>query len=62
MKKGMSSAITGVAVGMAVGTAAWMMAERPSSAGRKAKRLKKSAERALTSAGTVIDELTGLMH
>lgn len=62
MKKGMTRTLTGLAVGMAAGTAAWMMSDRGLLSSRRAKRLKKSAGRALTSAGAVIDELTGMMH
>jgi hypothetical protein len=62
MKKGMSAAYTGLAVTMAVGTAAWMMTEKPRAAKRRAKRLKRSAEQVISSAGVVMDELSDWMH
>ena len=62
MRKGTSRTLAGLAVGMAAGTAVWMMSDRSMLTPRRAKRLKKTAGRALSNAGAVIDELTGMMR
>ncbi|MEG1774686.1 MAG: hypothetical protein RR320_07520 [Oscillospiraceae bacterium] len=60
MNKNLTSTMAGVAVGMVAGTAAYMMSGH--SAHGQTKKLKKSAARAVRSAGAVIDTVSQLMR
>ena len=63
MNKGVSSAVTGVAVAMIAGTAAYMMSGQNSiGSSRQGRRLKKSAGSAIRKAGVVIDGVSQLLR
>lgn len=59
MQKAMSSVVKGVAVGMAVGTATFMVANHSKS---KSKALKKNAGKAMKAVGTIIDNVAYMMR
>lgn len=56
-----NAAIAGVCVAMAAGTAAYMMAGQRSKA-MNAKKMKKTAGRAMRAVGDVVDNFTAYMH
>lgn len=60
MNRKASAAITTACVGMAMGTAAYMMANNKGSSAR-AKKLKKSTGRALRQVGDFIDNVSYMM-
>lgn len=60
MDRKVSSAITGVAVSAAVGTAAYMLANRGSRV-RGSKMVKKNAGKAIRAVGSIIDNVSDFM-
>ena len=57
-----TTALTGAAVGLVLTTAMCKMAEHPMQSRRRAKRLKKTAGRALSNVSAMMDELSGWVH
>ena len=60
MHKGMGSAVTGVALTMAVGTAAYLMASRSMKPQRKA--IKRTANKAMRAVEDVVDNVSSMMR
>ncbi len=61
MKKNVTSAMTGMAVGMLAGTAAYMISGK-SPMQFSTKKFRKGAEKALKNAGTVIENVTDIIR
>lgn len=59
--KSFTSAMTGMAVGAIVGTAAYMMSDKRSGVPQM-KRMKRSADRAIRNAGIIIDSMSNMMR
>lgn len=60
-QKSFGSAMTGMAVGALIGTAAYMMSDRRAAAPQM-KRMKRSADRAIRNAGIIIDSMSNMMR
>ncbi|RGB63736.1 hypothetical protein DW086_13715 [Harryflintia acetispora] len=60
LNKMVSNALTGVAVTMAVGTAAYMMTQK--SPAKKRRQMKKTADRAIHAVGEIVDGISSVMH
>jgi hypothetical protein len=61
MRRNITSAVTGMAVGMLAGTAAYMMSGR-NTVNFSARKLRKGAEKALKNAGTIIENVSDMMR
>lgn len=59
VNKNTATAVTGIAVAMAAGTAAYMMTHHRPAGG---KRLKRNAAKAIKTLGTVLDSVEGMMR
>ena len=59
MNRTTATAMTGMAVAAAAGTAAWMMHQRQQ---RPAKKLKQGANKAIKTLGSVLDQVEYLMR
>ncbi|MGI5966664.1 MULTISPECIES: hypothetical protein [Anaerotruncus] len=60
MNKTTTTAVTGVAVAMAAGTAAYMLANHGKA--NTGKKLKRNASKAIKTLGTVLDSVEYMMH
>ena len=60
MNKAATTAMTGVAVAMAAGTAAYMRAH--TGRGQAGKKLKRNASKAIKTLGNVLDSVEYMMH
>lgn len=58
VNKNAATAVTGIAVAMAAGTAAYMLTHKQGSG----KKLKRSATKAIKTLGSVLDSVEGMMH
>lgn len=61
MNKNATTAVTGIAVAMAAGTAAYMLTHKKSS-GVTGKKLKRSANKAIRTLGSVLDSVEVMMR
>lgn len=61
MNKATTTAMTGVAVAMAAGTAAYMLSNH-SKNGNTGKKLKRNASKAIKTLGSVLDSVEYMMH
>lgn len=59
MNKATTTAVTGMAVAMAAGTAAYMMTHKKPNQGKK---LKQNATKAIKTLGSVLDSVEYMMH
>ena len=62
MNKGMSSLLAGVSAGMIAGGIAMLARQHHSPMPRVAKNMKKNTEKALRSVGTMMEDLSDMMH
>lgn len=58
VNKNTATAVTGIAVAMAAGTAAYMITHRPTGG----KKLKRNAAKAIKTLGSVLDSVEGMMR
>lgn len=59
VNKNAATAVTGIAVAMAAGTAAYMVTHRQASGSKK---LRRNAAKAIKTLGSVLDTVEGMIH
>lgn len=59
VNKNAATAVTGIAVAMAAGTAAYMVTHRQTSGGKK---LRRNAAKAIKTLGSVLDSVESIIH